>query len=143
MGRKRKYTTKNRKRNSGINIDLTVIILFVLSILLFVLIYAQKGIIGEIISPALGGIIGVIKYFVPVGIMLIAISIARDDRKYVTSKLIQYAILLSCIAATFSIYQISKGEINADIDFKDMLGGCSLCVHFWITSIKNNYRYIR
>ena len=121
MGRKRKYTTKNRKRNSGINIDLTVIILFVLSILLFVLIYAQKGIIGEIISPALGGIIGVIKYFVPVGIMLIAISIARDDRKYVTSKLIQYAILLSCIAATFSIYQISKGEINADIDFKDML----------------------
>ena len=121
MGRKRKYTTRNRKKSNSVNIDLTVIILFVLSILLFVLIYGQKGVIGEIISPALGGIIGIIKYFIPIGIMLIAINIARDDTKYVTSKLIEYAILLSCIAATLSIYQISKGEINADIEFKNIL----------------------
>ncbi len=123
MGRKRKRnTTSSKKRNStGINIDLAVIILFVLSILLFVLIYAEKGVIGEIISPALGGIVGVIKYFIPIGFMLLAIAIARDDRKYLTSKLIEYAVLLACIAATLSIYQISKGEINADLEFSDII----------------------
>ena len=63
MGRKKKRNTTNRKYNknkkkSGINIDLAVIGLFVVSVLLFVLIYGEKGVIGEILSPALGGIIG-------------------------------------------------------------------------------------
>ena len=121
MGRKRKRSTTNSRKKSGINIDLAVIILFVLSILLFVLIYGQKGVIGEIISPALGGIVGVIKYFIPIGFMLIAIAVAKDDRKYVTSKLIEYAVLIACIAATFSIYQISRGEISADLEFSDII----------------------
>ena len=125
MGRKRKKTnkkyTKNNKKKTGINIDLAVIGLFIVSILLFVLIYGEKGAIGEILSPALGGIIGFIKYLIPIGFMALAVCIAKDDRGYVTSKLIQYAILLSCIAAIMSIYQISKGVINIDLEFADII----------------------
>ena len=124
MGRKRKKNTKNNKynkKNKGINIDLAVIGLFVVSILLFVLIYGETGAIGEILSPALGGIIGFIKYLIPIGFLVLAVCIAKDDRAYVTSKLIQYAVLLSCVAATMSIYQISKGVINIDLEFKDII----------------------
>ena len=127
MGRKRKRTNtnsnkaSNKKRKTGINIDLAVIILFILSILLFVLIYGEKGAVGEILSPALGGIIGFIKYIIPIGFMGLAICIAKDDRSYIFSKLIQYAVLLSCIAATMSIYQISKGRLNADLEFNSII----------------------
>ena len=123
MGRRKKRnTTNSKKRNSrGMSIDLAVIILFVLSILLFVLIYAEKGVIGKVISPVLGGIVGVIKYFIPVGFMLLAVGVARDSKKYITSKLIEFAIILACIAATFSMYYMSKGVINADLDFNNII----------------------
>ncbi len=118
---KKNYTSKNTRKKSVINIDLAVIGLFIVSILLFVLIYGEKGAIGEILSPALGGIIGFIKYLIPIGFMILAVCIAKDDRGYVTSKLIQYAIMLSCIAAIMSIYQISKGVINIDLEFTDII----------------------
>ncbi len=126
MGRKKKRSvnTNNKqtgKRKTGINIDLAVIVLFVISILLFVLIYGEKGAIGEILSPALGGIIGSIKYLIPIGFLVLAVCIAKDDRGYITSKLIQYFVLLSCVAATMSIYQISKGVINFDLEFTDII----------------------
>ncbi len=122
MGRKRKRSTKNNRKNqTGFNIDLAVISLFVISILLFVLIYGEKGAIGEILSPALGGILGFIKYIIPIGTMFIAICIAKDDRNYFVSKLVQYIVLLSCIAATMSIYQISKGVINMDLTFHEII----------------------
>lgn len=129
MGRKKKTTTNNKKNNKqntsprkiGMNIDLAVIGLFVTSILLFILIYGEKGVIGEILSPALGGIIGFIKYIIPVGIMILAICVAKDDRNYLASKLVQYIILLSCIAATMSIYQISNGTIASDLEFKEVI----------------------
>ena len=125
MGRKKKKGSQNSKNNNsrktGINIDLAVIVMFILSILLFVLIYGENGAIGEILSPALGGIIGFIKYLIPIGFMVLAVCIAKDDRSYITSKLIQYAILLSCVAATMSIYQVSKGIINIDLEFTDII----------------------
>ena len=117
---KRKYT-KNTRKKSGINIDLAVIGLFIVSILLFILIYGEKGAIGEILSPALGGIIGFIKYLIPIGFMALAVCIAKDDRGYVTSKLVQFAIMLSCIAAIMSIYQISKGVLSLDLEFTDLI----------------------
>jgi len=127
LGRKKKRTnsssknSNSKKRKNGINIDLAVIIMFIVSILLFVLIYGEKGVIGEILSPALGGIVGVIKYIIPIGFLVLTVCIAKDDRNYITSKLIQYAVLLACIAATLSIYHISKGNINADLEFDDII----------------------
>ncbi len=124
MGRKKKKSTNNNyssNKKKRINIDLAVIVMFVVSMLLFVLIYGEKGAIGEILSPALGGIIGFIKYIIPIGFLALTVCIAKDDRNYITSKLIQYAILLSCIAASLSIYNISKGNISADLEFNEII----------------------
>jgi len=90
-------------------------------VLLFVLIYGETGAIGVVLSPVLGGIIGFIKYLIPIGTLAIAVSVARDDRDYVFSKLIQYVIFLACIAAMLTIFQISKGTINVDLEFKEVL----------------------
>jgi S-DNA-T family DNA segregation ATPase FtsK/SpoIIIE len=129
LGRKRKNsrgtsrsTTQNRSKNkSKYSLDLAVISLLLISILLFVLIYGETGAIGEVLSPVLGGIIGFIKYFIPIGMLAIAVSVARDNREYVMSKLIQYVIFLACIAAMLTIFQISKGTINVDLEFKEVL----------------------
>ena len=122
MGRRKGSTNKKKKtKSSGINIDLAVIILLIISVLLFVLIYGEKGAIGEILSPALGGMVGFIKYIIPIGMLFVSICVAKDDRSYLTSKLIQYMIVLACIAATMSIFQISKGVINIDLEFSEVI----------------------
>ena len=120
MGRKRK-NTKKAKRKSGFNLDLAVITLLMISVLLFVLIYGETGAIGEVLSPTLGGIIGFIKYLIPIGTIALAVCIAKDDKDYVISKLVQYVIFLSCIAAMMTIFQISKGTINVELEFKEAL----------------------
>ena len=124
MGRKKGSTNKKKKsksKSSGINIDLAVIILILISILLFVLVYGEKGAIGEVLSPALGGMVGFIKYIIPIGMVFVSICVARDDRSYLASKLIQYIIVLACIAAIMSIFQISKGVINIELEFNKVI----------------------
>ena len=123
MGRRKKKSTANgkNKRKTGINIDLAVLVMFVVTILSFVLIYGENGVIGEILSPALGGIIGAIKYVIPVGFLDLTVFIAKDDRNYNTSKFIQYGILLACIAATLSIYQFSNGYISENLEFSQII----------------------
>jgi len=122
MARKRRKTTntRNKKRNNS-NIDLAVIGSFVTGILLMILIYAETGAIGEVLSPVLGGIIGVIKYIIPLGIIGISISLVKNDKDYLFSKVCQYVVFLSCIAAMLSIFQVSKGNINIDMQFSDAL----------------------
>ena len=50
--------------------------MIITSLLLCVLIYAQSGWIGEHLSPVLGGIMGWIKYIIPIGTLAMAIKIA-------------------------------------------------------------------
>ena len=120
MGRKRKTSTRKNSKNK-VNIDLAIVTLLMLSVLLFVLIYGEKGAIGEILSPMLGGIMGFIKYLVPIGTMAVAISMAREEKNYVVSKIIELIILLSCIATMLTIFQISKGNISTDLEFSKAL----------------------
>ena len=120
MGRKRSSKKKSNKKSTG-NIDLAVIILLVVSILLFVLIYGENGAIGEMLSPMLGGVIGFIKYIIPIGTIAIAVCIAKEDKSYMISKLFQYAVFLACIAGMMTIYQISKGAININNQFNEVL----------------------
>ena len=123
MGRRKKKSTANgkNKKRSGINIDLAVLVMFVVTILSFVVIYGENGVIGEILSPALGGIIGAIKYVIPIGFLVLTVCIAKNDRNYITSKFIQYRILLACIAATLSIYQFSNGYISDNLEFSQII----------------------
>ena len=109
--RGRKKGTKN-KRKGGINLDAAVVIMIFVSILLAVLIYSNSGIIGEVLSPMLGGFIGGVKYIIPVGTFAIALYLAYDDKDYLVSKLIQYGIVICCLTTVISIYSFSLGSMD-------------------------------
>lgn len=61
------------------------------------------------------------KYIIPIGTFGIAIYLAHDDKKYITSKLIQYIAVLVCIAAVMNIYQISIGSIDPNQEFGKLM----------------------
>ena len=104
----RKRAKRAAKTNN--NKDMQVVVLLLLSILSGILIYVQSGYIGENLSPILGGVIGWIKYIIPVGIFLVAINIACDkDKQYLSAKLMQYGLLLVCISVLITVL---KGNID-------------------------------
>ena len=107
---KRKSNTRAKKRAS--NTDLVVVGLIILSVLLCVLIYGKSGIIGIKLNEILGGMMGIIKYILPIGTFLIGIKIALNDDEYLTSKLTQYAVLLISIAVLMTAWQINSGEMT-------------------------------
>ncbi len=121
MGKKRKKTSTTRQKKKSSSIDLAVIGCFILGILLMILIYAETGTVGEILSPVLGGIVGMIKYVIPIGMVGLSISLVKNDKDYLFSKICQYLVFLSCVAAMMSIFQVSKGNLNMDMKFSDAL----------------------
>ena len=70
--------TRTRKKKNNIDKNLLVVIMIIVSLLLAVLIYAQSGWMGEHLSPMLGGIMGWIKYIIPVGTLFISTIIITD-----------------------------------------------------------------
>ena len=79
-----------RSKKKSNKLDLQVVTLIIASILLGVLIYTNSGYIGEHLSPILGGIMGWIKYIIPIGTFAIAMFIASDeDRESFTKKVMQ------------------------------------------------------
>ena len=119
MGRKRKSKNLTQKKKQ-MNEDIMIVVLFVLTILLFILIYGEAGALGEILSPALGGIVGWIKYLLPFGTAAAAIAMAKDDDNYMFSKIFQCMMFLACIAALLSIFQLNKSDAfkNGEITFE-------------------------
>lgn len=120
-GKRKKTNTRARKKQNKINIDLAVVSMIIISILLTVLIYTNSGYIGQTLSPLLGGIMGWMKYIVPIGTFVIAINLACEKKETLSPKLVQYGVFLLCIAAIMSIYQISKGTIDTSKEFGDVL----------------------
>ena len=116
--RGRKPGSKNKKNKSNqTSKNIHIVVLMILSVLSAVLIYGQAGYIGEHLSPALGGILGWIKFIIPIGVFAIAISIASNKREIISAKLFELLVFLVCISAILSIYQIS----NKVIDINDNL----------------------
>lgn len=114
----RKATTKQyKKRKKKVNSDLVVIALIVISILLLVLIYTNSGWIGAHLSPLLGGLMGWMKYIIPIGTFAIAMSIVLNNKEYVYGKIIQYIIFLLCVASIMTVFEISKGTLNINEEF--------------------------
>ena len=109
---------KRRKKKNKIDINIAVVGLVVLSVLLMILIYAKSGSIGRMLSPMLGGIMGFIKYIIPIGTLIIAIYMTHNDKEYMTHKLIQYGIFLLCIAAFFSII---NGNLQTEDNFSNII----------------------
>ena len=110
---------RSKKKNKSL-IDAQVVILILASILLGVLIYTKAGYIGETLSPILGGIMGWIKYIIPVGTFAMAIVIACDeDKTDFAKKIFQYAILLLCITIIITVIQISDGKLSLENGFEN------------------------
>ena len=95
--------------------------MIIVSILLTVLIYTNSGYIGKTLSPFLGGLMGWMKYILPIGTFVIAINLACEKKETLMPKLIQYAVFLMCIAVVMCIYQISKHTIDITKEFGDIL----------------------
>ena len=112
---------RGRRKKKTIDINVAVVVLVIISILLFVLIYTKSGYIGEHLSPMLGGIMGFIKYIIPIGTFLIAIYMTHNEKEYMYAKLIQYAIFLVCIATMLSVFQFSSGNLNVAKDFTSVM----------------------
>ena len=112
---------RGRKKKNKIDINIAVVALVLLSILLMILIYAKSGSIGKVLSPMLGGIMGFIKYIIPIGTLLIAIYMTHNDKEYMTHKLIQYGVFLLCVAAMLSIFQVGKGNLSTEKEFSKII----------------------
>ena len=106
MGR-RKKTTKKIKNSFKINNEVAIVILIFAGILSGALIYLKSGVIGQNLSNFLGGIFGIVKYILPIGFIAVAISLVQNKKDYVTAKLIQYAIIISCVCTILSIYEVA------------------------------------
>ena len=116
MAKRRKTTQKRQSKK--LNLDTAVVILIVAGILSGVLIYFKSGYVGEYLSNLLGGIFGIVKYVVPIGIFAVAFLLIKNSKEYVTSKLMQYGIVLCCICTVLSIFEVAVTKnltINEDI----------------------------
>lgn len=120
---KRKTNKKRRKttKKTVSNIDLAVVALIVISVLLGVLIYAKSGVIGVKLNEILGGMMGIIKYVLPIGIFAMAIKMAIDDDEYLSSKLAQCAILLISFAVLMCVYQVNVGNLTIDKSLSEVV----------------------
>ena len=83
--------------------------------MLTVLIYTESGYIGIALSDFFGGMFGIIKYIVPIGAFAVSVKMAcKDDDGYLSSKILQYALLMVFVAVILSVYEIYNGEINIE-----------------------------
>ena len=110
MAKRRKKVSK--RNNNDRNIQ--VVILFIVSILMGVLIYKETGYIGEKLSPVLGGIMGWIKYIIPIGLFITAIAYASNKKEMLSSKVFEYLVFVICICTILSTYQISEKNLNLE-----------------------------
>ena len=116
---KRKSRGRKSKKSS---MNLGVIVTIIFSVLLTVLIYAESGYVGIVLSDFFGGMFGVIKYVVPIGAFAVAIKMAcKDDDGYISSRIFQYTLLLIFIAVILSVYEIYNGEINIEQNISEVV----------------------
>ena len=110
MAKKKKHQKGKKKKT----IDLKIIATLVFNVLLAVLLYTNSGVLGIKVNEILGGMMGWLRYILPIGALAISIKIAYDqkDGGYISYKLIQYILLLICLAIIFSVYQISQGNLE-------------------------------
>ena len=113
MARRRKNSKNKYKKKNKQSLNAAILGTIIFSVLLAVLLYANSGSIGIKLNEFLGGLIGILRFILPVGSFIIAIKIAyQDEENYITKQLVQYTILIICVAIIMSIYEISSGAIE-------------------------------
>ncbi len=117
----RKGAAKRTTRKQASRLDMAIVILFVLSILSAVLIYTKSGVIGIKLTEILGGLMGIIRYVVPIGIFALGVKIACEGSEDLTYRLTQYVIFLITIATVMATFEISKGDLVATKELQEVL----------------------
>ncbi len=113
---------RGRKKKKTTNINVIVAVMIIASIVLAVLIYTNSGFIGETLSPFLGGIMGYVKYILPVGVFAMAIYIAYQGENNWGGKIVQFSLLLLAVSIIMNVYEISNGKIIIEEkEFQDVL----------------------
>ena len=120
MAKRKKYK-KRKQTNKNNNTNMAIIVTIVISVLLAALIYTESGYIGEALSSFLGGMMGWIKYILPLGLIIIAINLACKQKGYLSSKVTQYLVFLFFVSTVASIFQIVNGSININQELSDIL----------------------
>ena len=100
---------KNKK-----SIDAIFIILLIISVISAIIIYLKTGYIGEVISPVIGGVVGYIKYFIPIGLFLLALVTVKEEKKPYTTRIIQFILIIMILCSLLTILEISKENISLD-----------------------------
>ena len=116
MPKKRRY----KKSNNTTKMNISIVIVIMISILLAVLIYTKSGIVGNKLYEITGGIIGITQYLLPVGLFVLGIKIAISKSE-VKIKIVQYIGIILVLAATFSVFQIVIGDMAITDDFSQTI----------------------
>ena len=118
MAKKKKRGRKAKKASTNFGVIITIIFSFLLA----GVIYTESGYVGIVLSDFFGGMLGMIKYVLPIGSFAVAIKMAcKNDDEYITSRIFQYAVLLIFIAVILSVYQICNGEISIDQNISEIV----------------------
>lgn len=106
-----------KRKNSKTNIDVVFIILLITSVISGIAIYLKTGYIGEVISPVIGGIVGLVKYAIPVGIFFLAVATVKEEKKSYTSRITQYIMIIAILSSLLTLLEISQDtfKINDNI----------------------------
>lgn len=124
MGKTKKKVTKSAgKRKKKVKQDAYVqaIVVMIISILLAVLIYGQTGTFGRGLSTMLGGLMGWIKYIVPIGAFIVGMVLTKESKELVVPKMIQFAIIILCICGIMSLSQLSGRELSINDEFSNII----------------------
>ena len=122
MGRKKKKkAVKPTKKSFNISPEMMIIIMLIVGIMSGVLIYTGAGQVGAILSPVLGGLVGIIKYVIPIGIVVMALSLIKEDSDYVSTKVIQFLIFIVCVSVVMHVNQFSKLNMSGNATFEEVV----------------------
>ncbi len=123
MGRRKKSSKKYtpKKTMNHLSPEMVIIIMILIGIILGVVIYTGAGQIGRTINPVLGGLVGIIKYIVPIGFVFTGITLIKEDSSYVTTKIAQLILFVICITVIMHVYNFSKIGIQGNITFEEIV----------------------
>ena len=120
LGRKKKSKSPMKKIRT-MSPETSIIIMIIIGLMLGVIIYTGAGQIGATLNPVFGGLMGIIKYIVPIGVIITGISLMREEHDLVISKLSQFVICMLCICVIMHIHQFSKTDIASNITFEEVI----------------------
>ncbi len=105
-----------RKKKQKNNLDIQVVMLFIISIVLGILIYGKPGSIGQNVIPYLEYAIGWVQYLVPIAIFAAAVDLAcEEDKRTIAIKVSQYLIFVISIAIITTVFNADTGIVGKSL----------------------------